>query len=99
MTLPEFYDLLAKHDWYFDYSDDFRVWQRGQAERQRIRTIAKESVEHNDLFRAFYAHYFNGPAWSTERQPLPERPTDSIPPHPEADPTAIDPNQATAEEF
>lgn len=29
--------ILKKHDWYFDYSDDHRVWQRGRDERDEIR--------------------------------------------------------------
>tara|TARA_Y100000385_G_scaffold287967_1_gene353413 strand:- start:1688 stop:1891 length:204 start_codon:yes stop_codon:yes gene_type:complete len=29
--------LLKKHDWYFDYSDDHRAWQRGRDQRDEIR--------------------------------------------------------------
>ena len=29
--------VLKKHDWYFDYSDDHRVWERGRNEREEIR--------------------------------------------------------------
>jgi len=28
-TLAQFEAALAEHDWYFDYSDDYSVWQRG----------------------------------------------------------------------
>jgi hypothetical protein len=28
--------LLASHDWYYDYSDDHRVWRRGVAQRDAI---------------------------------------------------------------
>lgn len=29
--------LLKQHDWYYQYSDDHRVWQRGQAHAEEIR--------------------------------------------------------------
>jgi hypothetical protein len=28
--------LLAIHDWYYNYSDDYTVWTRGQIERSAI---------------------------------------------------------------
>jgi hypothetical protein len=28
--------MLSFHDWYFDYSDDHSVWQRGQREHDAI---------------------------------------------------------------
>ena len=28
--------LLARHDWYYQYSDDHSVWQRGQREHDAI---------------------------------------------------------------
>ena len=28
--------LLARHDWYYNYSDDHSVWQRGQCEHDAI---------------------------------------------------------------
>ena len=34
--------MIAKHDWYFDYSDDHSVWQRGVNERKAIKALAKE---------------------------------------------------------
>ena len=29
-------EMLARHDWYYDYSDDHSVWQRGQRENDAI---------------------------------------------------------------
>ena len=34
--------MIAEHDWYFDYSDDHSVWQRGVNERKAIKVLAKE---------------------------------------------------------
>ena len=41
MTLTEFYDLLKRHDWSYNYSDDHRVWQRGQDESNMIQPILR----------------------------------------------------------
>ena len=29
--------LLKQHDWYYQYSDDHRMWKRGKAEAEEIR--------------------------------------------------------------
>lgn len=29
-------DTAKNHDWFYEYSDDFRVWSYGNAHRQRI---------------------------------------------------------------
>ena len=29
LTPLEYYELLEKHDWFFEYSDDGRVWREG----------------------------------------------------------------------
>ena len=36
--------LLQFHDWYYDYSDDHRVWKRGTAERDAINQEQKRLI-------------------------------------------------------
>lgn len=74
MTLTEFYDELDKHDWYYDWSDDGRVWDRGHANLSRLLNIAGESKAHQLLYDAFHAHHFSGAPWKTDKKPKPERP-------------------------
>lgn len=33
--------LLKTHDWYYDYTDDHSVWQRGNRERAEITQMYK----------------------------------------------------------
>jgi hypothetical protein len=33
--------LLRNHDWYFEYSDDHKVWQRGVMQRAAINAEAE----------------------------------------------------------
>tara|TARA_R110000803_G_scaffold194358_2_gene257415 strand:- start:587 stop:841 length:255 start_codon:yes stop_codon:yes gene_type:complete len=47
--------LLLAHDWYFEYSDDHRVWQRGSDQRRTIKAMS-EKLGLADIFdRAFDA--------------------------------------------
>jgi hypothetical protein len=43
LTRSEFGKKLRNHDWYFGYSDDHRVWKRGQEASRVLRT------SHEDL--------------------------------------------------
>lgn len=35
-TLAQFEKALAAHDWYYDYSDDHSVWQRGVRQNDEL---------------------------------------------------------------
>ena len=74
MTLQEFYDQCERHDWYYDYSDDNRVWEAGLASLGSLQAAAKESPAHQALLDAFNAHQFTGKPWGNEKAPKPERP-------------------------
>ena len=38
-TLDELTELCAKHDWFYNFSDDHKVWEKGTAEINRIRQL------------------------------------------------------------
>lgn len=59
-TLPEFFDMLKYHDWFFDFSDDRIVRQYGQENLNRLREIAKLSPEHEALFTTVREAIFVG---------------------------------------
>ena len=74
-TLQQFYDRLAKHDWYFSFSDDHLVYHRGAAADDRLKADAKSyGLAYQELHEAFSKHMFSGKPWGTERAPHPERP-------------------------
>jgi len=74
MTLTEFYDILNKFDWYYDFSDDHRVYMRGEKRKSEILHMVREGGEKFDaLYKAFVAHHFSGTGWNTEKAPKPER--------------------------
>ena len=57
-ALNEFYNMLSSHDWYYQYSDDHRVWRNGQDQYDKITTIATESLDHHLLFEGFAKYIF-----------------------------------------
>lgn len=77
MNLQEYWDLLNSHDWYYNYSDDQRVWSLGNKNDRKLRGIADSSPEHKRLYMGFVNYHFSGKDWNTEKEPKPERPNDS----------------------
>ena len=56
MNLQEFYDLLKRHDWSFEYSDDHRHWQRGRDQLNQSQGILKQN-EDNPRYRSLFDQY------------------------------------------
>ena len=55
MTIEECYSALACHDWFYQYSDDYSVWQKGNAEQGRLQAVCQE----NSLFADMYTDFIN----------------------------------------
>jgi len=53
ITLSEYYDMLDKHDWFFDMSDDHSVWEAGRRARNKLKDIAWQSPAHKELYYRF----------------------------------------------
>ena len=53
--------LLAHHDWYYNYSDDYTVWTRGVSERDAInaeqRRLISEGLATAEELVALTARY------------------------------------------
>lgn len=39
-TIEEYKALLARHDWFFEFSDDHRVWARGRIDHKKLEQMA-----------------------------------------------------------
>lgn len=74
MTLWEFYIELEHHDWFYAWSDDGRVYRNGEANRVRLRDIARTSMAHARLYVSFRRHHFSGAAFGKKQFPKPARP-------------------------
>ena len=73
-STQEFYDRCATFDWYYDYSDDHRVWQRGCAVHDALRAEAASDPAKALIYHAWREYMFSGEEWGTEKAPQPARP-------------------------
>jgi len=55
--------LLRKHDWYFEYSDDHKVWQRGVTQRAAINAEAERLGRPELVEQAFEEFKAGDLAW------------------------------------
>ena len=53
LTVEEYFDMLKRHDWFYEYSDDHSVWQKGQSAKAELQSLAKT----NDQFAIMLADY------------------------------------------
>lgn len=58
MTLEEYELRLKKHDWYFRYSDDARVFRAGQEEEKKLLETSLKSKEHEKIYITYCDKYF-----------------------------------------
>lgn len=58
MTMQEYEDLLNQHDWYFQNTDDHKVWERGKASEDHLKELAKTNpafkILYNIKLRGYY---------------------------------------------
>lgn len=75
MTLSEYYDLLTSHDWYYAFSDDIRVYRKGEKQEMYLAGIAKRNgISFQNLFDAFHEYHFSGQPYGTMKKDKPKRP-------------------------
>ena len=54
-------ERLQKHDWYYEYSDDHRVWKRGRNDTKKLRALLADlrcPYEMDTLRRAVFGVVF-----------------------------------------
>lgn len=73
--LAAYWDELSKLDWFYELSDDYSVWKRGEAAFRRAENKSKAHPEYHDLYRAFQDFWFSSiDLDSNENCPKPPRP-------------------------
>ena len=76
-TLPEFYDQLEEHDWFYIHTDDHRYWLNGKQSEFDIMSVVNRSEEHAELFMAYRAFMFATEAQPANKPARPDAPTNS----------------------
>ena len=61
ITLQEFYDRLAAHDWSYQYSDDHRHWTKGREEQRALINIlnAYKGTAYEKLYNDYRTWFFS----------------------------------------
>ena len=58
MNLKKFDLLVGSHDWFYAYSDDSRVWHKGEAESRAINEVIKTSPQCKGLHDLYCRYIF-----------------------------------------
>lgn len=58
MDATEFFKLLESHDWYYQYSDDHRAWEKGSKESKRLQSIIQEDSLYTNMYLAMSDYMF-----------------------------------------
>ena len=74
MDAKEFWDACDKFDWFYEMSDDGRVWRNGETARAKLLTFAPPGSTNLAIWNGFVKHHYSGEPWGTAKEPKPERP-------------------------
>lgn len=69
MTLPELYEALERHDWFYAQSDDQSVYLAGHAQWNELARNARTLGPEADRLLADFSYYKWGPAYDHEPKP------------------------------
>lgn len=50
ITEKEFKKLLEEYDWYYNMSDDYSIWSRGDLQRRKIEQLCKENSQFAKIY-------------------------------------------------
>ena len=70
----EFFKLCESHDWYYEYSDDGRVWRKGREQHEKLQSMVAKHEEYRAIYRSWAEHKFSGAHMKTEKKPKPIMP-------------------------
>ena len=56
MNIEQFFKEASQHDWFYDYSDDHRVWREGSDNQQRLYNIAEGNETKMQIMSAFRSY-------------------------------------------
>lgn len=65
MDSHTYFGLCANHDWFFNYSDDNSVYNRGLRESQTLMKYLKMDVKYHAIYDAWRNHIH----WGVEPKP------------------------------
>jgi len=73
-NLQDFYDRCENFDWFYEMSDDGRVYRDGVAAHAKLKAEAVSDAEKMVIYVAWKDHYFSGLQFGTVKKERPVRP-------------------------
>jgi hypothetical protein len=61
VSLADYIAMVSNHDWHYDWSDDPRVYDRGKAQWDELKRLAKENPEFKNVLQEEYRKRFKAP--------------------------------------
>lgn len=62
ISLKDYWNMLAQHDWFYEYSDDHRMYCEGRDNAQKLWQLAERDPAYKDLYIAYRKYVFGVPA-------------------------------------
>jgi translation initiation factor IF-2 len=56
--IEEYRELLSRHDWTYEFSDDYREWRKGHEELKRLNGMAKIVDPDRIIWNMYYPECF-----------------------------------------
>ena len=70
----EFFKECQYHDWYYEYSDDGRVYDRGRSAYAKLSGKANSHPKFLEIYKAWEKYVWGGPTFARESKPKPVMP-------------------------
>jgi len=71
MTVEQYFALCAGFDWYYEFTDDYGVWQMSKKAHNNLMRWAEHSLTFMKLYTAWKQYMFSGSNFGTEQKPEP----------------------------
>lgn len=72
MTQKEYFHAVQSADWFYEMSDDHRVWSRGNAQFGKLKAEAKTDAIKDSMYKAWTAYHYSGEDFGKPKAPRPE---------------------------
>ena len=70
MTTAEYFTAVERHDWFYQFSDDHRVYVAGNADYERLVKEATDDTKKR-ILNDWSAYHYSGPPFGKSKAPKP----------------------------
>ena len=71
MTVEQYFALCENFDWFYDFTEDFRIWQKGKETNFNLMKYAEQNLTYMRIYTAWKTFNFSGANFGTPQKPKP----------------------------